>query len=84
MKYSLAKIAEELGVSKSTVSFVLNGKARQARISAEMEKQIKDFCREVNYVPNIHAQRINRRLAGNIGFLVKQSLILDADNPFAD
>jgi len=84
IKYSLAKIAKELGVSKSTVSFVLNGKASTARISADMEKRILDFCKEVNYVPNIHAQRINRKFAGNIGFLVKQSVLVDIDNPFAD
>ena len=84
MEYSLAKIANELGVSKATVSFVLNGKARQARISTEVEERIKKFCKEVNYVPNIHAQRINRKFVRNIGFLVNQSTKKDDFNPFAD
>lgn len=84
MKYSLAKIAAEMGVSKSTVSFVVNGKAKEARISAEVESKILEFCRKVNYVPNIHAQRINRHFAGNIGFLVDRSLRADSDNPFSD
>ena len=84
MRYSLAKIAEELGVSKATVSLVVNGKAREARISAEVEKTVKDFCRKVNYVPNIHAQRINRSFVSNIGFLVNQSVLIDSNNPFAD
>ncbi len=84
MKYSLAKIAKELGVSKATVSLVLNGKARQARISEDAEKRIKDFCSSVNYVPNIHAQRINSKFVKNIGFLVNQGIRVDDDNPFAD
>lgn len=84
MKYSLAKIADELGVSKATVSLVLNGKARKARISADVEQRIKNFCREVNYIPNIHAQRINRKFAKNIGFLVNQSARRYETNPFSD
>lgn len=84
MKYSLAKIADELGVSKATVSLVLNGKARQGRISADVEERIKSFCSEVNYIPNIHAQRINRKFAKNIGFLVNQSARRYETNPFSD
>ncbi len=84
MKYSLAKIAKELGVSKSAVSLVINGKAREARISTELEETIKNFCKEVNYVPNIHAQRINQKFVRNIGFLVNQSVKVDDNNPFAD
>lgn len=84
MDYSLTKIANELGVSKATVSFVLSGKAREMRISEEVEKRVKDFCREVNYVPNIHAQRMNKKLVGNIGFLVNQSSRPGANDPFSD
>lgn len=84
MKYSLVKIAEEIGVSKATVSLVINGKAKEARISAEVEKKILEFCKKVNYVPNIHAQRINRRFVSNVGFLVDQSVRIDSDNPFSD
>lgn len=84
MKYSLAKIANELGVSKSAVSLVLNGKAREARISTELEETIKNFCKEVNYVPNIHAQRVNQEFVKNIGFLINQNVKIDNQNPFAD
>ena len=84
MKYSLSRIAEELGVSKATVSQVLNGKARSARISEQLEKRIVKFCREVNYVPNIHARRINRKYSNTLGFLINRSIMVDNDNPFAD
>ena len=84
MTYSLTKISKELGVSKSTVSLVLNGKAREARISREIEEKILKFCREINYVPNIHAQKINRKFISNIGFLVNRTIKVDNDNPFTD
>ena len=84
MNLSLDKIAKELGVSKSTVSFALSGQAREKRISEEVENRVKEFCASVNYVPNIHAQRVNRNHSGNIGFLVKQDIVVDFNNPFDD
>ena len=84
MDYSLTKIAKELGLSKATVSLVLSGKARQARISEDAEERVKKFCAEVNYVPNIHAQRVNRKFAENIGFLINRGVRVDVSNPFAD
>jgi LacI family transcriptional regulator len=84
MDYSLNKIAKELGLSKTTVSLVLSGKARKNRISEEIVKKVKDFCAEVNYVPNIHAQRVNRKISGNIGFLIKRSIRVDLNDPFDD
>lgn len=84
MDYSLTKIANELGLSKATVSLVLSGKARKARISEEVEKKVKKFCAEVNYVPNIHAQRVNSKFARNIGFLINRGVRVDFNNPFDD
>lgn len=42
-KYSLATIAAELDTSKSAVSFVLSGMARDRRISPVLEKRIVKF-----------------------------------------
>ncbi len=84
MGYSLAKIAEELGLSKATVSMVLNGKARQGRISEDVEHTVKEFCRKVNYVPNIHARRINQKRSNTFGFLVSQGVQVGSNNPFSD
>lgn len=84
MGYSLAKIAEELGLSKATVSMVINGKARQGRISRDVEQRVQDFCRRVNYVPNIHARRINQKHSGTFGFLVNRVVQENNTNPFSD
>jgi DNA-binding LacI/PurR family transcriptional regulator len=82
--YSLAKISRELGVSKASVSLALNGKARQGGLSLDLEQRILEFCRQVNYRPNIHAQRLNRRLVDNIGVLIEETGIDDELTPFAD
>ncbi len=84
MSYSLNKIAKELDLSKTTVSLVLNGKSESARISKDVEKKVKDFCEQVHYSPNIHAQRINKKYVKNIGFLVDKNLIIDNKNPLSD
>ena len=84
MKYSLEKIAKELGVSKSTVSLILNGHAEERRISAELEKRVRDFCEKVGYVPNINAKRASSKYVKNIGFLINQNLLSTGHNPFSD
>ncbi len=84
MKYSLDKIAKELGISKSTVSLILNGHAAERRISAELEKKVRDFCDKVGYVPNINAKRASSKYVKNVGFLINQNLLSTGHNPFSD
>ena len=81
-KYSLATIADELDTSKSAVSFVLNGMARDRRISPTLEKRIMDFCNKVGYRPNIHAQRMNSQHVKNIGILIDKAITRDKASPF--
>lgn len=84
MEYSLSKIARELGLSKTTVSFILSGKAKEKRISEEAERKVKEFCESVNYVPNIHAQRINSKYIQSVGVLIDRQLDIENQNPFSD
>ena len=81
---TLAKIAKETGVCKSTVSFVLNGKAKQNHISDATVKKIQDYCRSVNYLPNIHAVRMNREIVGNIMLLLNTQDAVSGKNSFTD
>jgi LacI family transcriptional regulator, galactose operon repressor len=83
-KYSLAKIAQELGTSKTAVSFVVNGTARSKRISEKLEKRISDFCEKVGYMPNIHAQRMNSNHSKNIGILIDKAIGKDEVSPFSE
>ena len=83
-RYSLATIASELGVSKSAVSFVLNGNARSRRISPELEQRIKEYCKKYNYQPNIHAQRINGVHINNIGILLDRDVVPYEKTPYRE
>ena len=74
---SLKDIANYVGVSTSLVSFVLNGKARQHRVSDEMVRKIKDAAEKLNYQPNIFAKSLREGKSRVIGVVLS-----DISNPF--
>ncbi|MFY7989556.1 MAG: LacI family DNA-binding transcriptional regulator, partial [Fluviicola sp.] len=74
---SLADIAESLNISKSTVSFVLNGKGKQFNISQKTQKLILDKAKELNYVPNFFAKGLREGKTQTIGLV-----LADISNPF--
>lgn len=82
--YSLDKIAKDLGVSKATVSLILSGKAVQSRISPETEEKVKKYCKQINYLPNIHAQRMNQKLVKNIGVLLEPGENIGEESPLSE
>jgi len=74
---SLADIAESLSISKSTVSFVLNGKGAQFNISQNTQKLILEKAKELNYVPNFFAKGLREGKTQTIGLV-----LADISNPF--
>ncbi|WP_439183579.1 LacI family DNA-binding transcriptional regulator [Carboxylicivirga taeanensis] len=77
MKPSLKTIAEQSGVSKTTVSFVLNGRGDEKHISADTQKRVLDTARRLNYQPNHLARSLSMGRSYTIGFVVP-----DISNPF--
>lgn len=57
-RHSIKDIASKLDVSITTVSFVLNGKAKEKRISDEVAAKILKYADEINYRPNQLAQSL--------------------------
>ncbi|RZS96348.1 LacI family DNA-binding transcriptional regulator [Cecembia calidifontis] len=57
-KTSIKDIAEALGISITTVSFILNGKGREKRISDEMTKKVQDYIKKIGYKPSHIAQSL--------------------------
>ncbi len=76
-RISIHDIAKQLNVSSTTVSFVLNGKAEEKRISDEMKKKILDHVAEVGYQPNQVAKSLRTGKSKIIGMLVE-----DISDPF--
>lgn len=75
---TIADIAQELGVSKTTVSRAISGKGR---IGQETRKKILDYIDEHNYKPNVVAQGLAQSKTFNICAVMpgKQGL---TDMPF--
>ncbi|APY11567.1 hypothetical protein BWZ22_10085 [Seonamhaeicola sp. S2-3] len=69
-KYSLKDIAEDLNVSKTTVSLVLNDKGNENKISQETQKRIKAYAKKNGYAPNQLARGLSRGKSEAIGLIV--------------
>ena len=67
---SLGSIAEDLGLSKATVSWVLSGQGDSRRISPATQKKVRDYVREHNYQPNMLARSLSLGVTKTVGLLI--------------
>lgn len=70
-KLSIVDIANELNISKTTVSFILNGRAKEKRISEELVEKVLKFVDEVGYKPNSLAKSLRTGKSNIIGLMVE-------------
>ncbi|WP_442795980.1 LacI family DNA-binding transcriptional regulator [Pelobium manganitolerans] len=70
-KITIGDIAEQLNISKTTVSFVLNGKAREKHISEALEEKILAHIKKVGYRPNQFAQGLRSGKTKIIAMMVE-------------
>lgn len=63
-------IAARVGVSTALVSYVLNGKEREARVGIEVAKKIKKIAKELNYQPNLIARGLKFGKTKTLGLIV--------------
>ncbi|MAZ27693.1 MAG: LacI family transcriptional regulator [Cytophagaceae bacterium] len=75
-KVSLKDIAERVGVSTATVSYVLS-KGKDSGVSEEVSKRVKQAAKELNYQPNQIAKSLKMGKTFTIGLVVA-----DISNPF--
>ena len=68
---ALKDIASKLNVSITTVSFVLNGKGKEKKISDEVIKKIQDYTESINFKPNLVAQSLRTGKTKIIVFMVE-------------
>jgi LacI family transcriptional regulator len=83
MKLTLQSIADALGVSKATVSLVLNGHAVKNGVSPVTAAKVAAYCTQKKYAINVNARRINSKLIRNIGMVVFEGYE-EKPNPMAD
>lgn len=70
MGKSIKDIAEDLNLSKTTVSWVLSGHGDERKISTATQKKIKDYARLVKYKPSFLAKSLNTGKTRTIGLVV--------------
>jgi LacI family transcriptional regulator len=73
------EVAERAGVSRATVSFVLNG-VRANRVSDATRQRVLRVARELGYVPDAAARSLVSGRAGTIGLLVNHAQHLGVDS----
>ncbi|WP_171037790.1 LacI family DNA-binding transcriptional regulator [Dyadobacter luticola] len=76
-KPSMGDLAKRLNVSKTTVSFILNGKAKEKRISESLVERVLAEAASLGYRPNQFAQSLRTGRTNIIGLMVE-----DISNPF--
>jgi LacI family transcriptional regulator, galactose operon repressor len=67
---TMSDVANELGVSRASVSYALNGLARERGVSRQLEKRILHVAQEMGYRPSRLAQSLVRRRSNTIGLIL--------------
>ena len=76
-KPSINDLAKKLNISKTTISFILNGKAKEKRISETLVERVKAEALKLGYIPNQFAKSLRTGKTHIIGLMVE-----DISNPF--
>ncbi len=67
---TLSEIASALNISKTAVSFCLNGRAREFGLRQELEEQVKAYADEHGYKPNAAARKLrNKKCISPVGIV---------------
>ena len=76
-KLSIKDLARELNISATAVSFILNGKAKEKRISDELVKKVEKYVAKTGYKPSSLARSLRTGKTNIIGLMVE-----NISNPF--
>ena len=55
---TIKDVAKQAGVSVTTVSIIINGKAEERKISAATQQRVAEAMRDLGYQPNLSARRL--------------------------
>jgi len=70
-KVSIKDIARELGISITTVSFVINGKSQEMGISEATATRVHELIKKMGYNPNSAARMLRTGKSKTIGLIVE-------------
>ncbi|MCH1478617.1 MAG: LacI family transcriptional regulator [Crocinitomicaceae bacterium] len=69
-KITSKDIANHLGISRSTLSFIINGKSKEMRISDELTNRTLEYVKSINYTTNSIAKSLKTGKSYTIGLIV--------------
>lgn len=69
-KVTIKDIADSLGVSSALVSFVMNGKAQEMRVSKQMADKVRVKAEELGYTANYMARALRTGKTNTLGLIV--------------
>jgi LacI family transcriptional regulator len=78
MNVTMDDIAKEVGVSKSTISRVINN---TGKVKEETRQLVLDAIKRLGYTPSSAARSLATNQTGNLGFFIKAKYFSDSD-PF--
>ncbi|MCU0316816.1 MAG: LacI family transcriptional regulator [Fimbriimonadaceae bacterium] len=81
-RVTIQDIAEKAGVGKVTVSYVLNGRADQARISQSTKERILAVASELHYRPNAIGRMLSRKQADAIAIVFQYGGFFSSNSNF--
>ncbi len=79
---TIEDVARLAGVGKVTVSYVLNGRADKARISAETAERVFAAARELDYRPNALARMLSRQRTDTVAVAFQYADYFSASSSF--
>ena len=79
---TLSDIAEQTGVSKVTVSYVLNDRQTRVRISDATRERVLTAAREMGYHPNALARALARKRTDTITLVMQSSNVFRGGSGF--
>ena len=68
----LQQLATHLGLSKTTVSFVLNDAPQARRLSAETRRRVLEAAKQLNYRPSYYARNLRKGSSESVGVIVPE------------
>jgi len=69
---TIATIAAHMGLSRATVTHVLNGRGTEQRIRPETQQRVLEVARELGYRPNASARAVRAGRFGNVAQIQSQ------------
>ncbi|MBC8065087.1 MAG: LacI family DNA-binding transcriptional regulator, partial [Chlorobia bacterium] len=75
-------MAKKAGVGKGTVSSVLNGQSKLARISEDTERRVRQVSLELNYKPNALARMLVKQRSDTLAVVFQRGYFFTSWSSF--